>query len=63
MKPGGLDSRIRDVEAFWYKAEFTIIFLCAIVFDCVDYFDKIDETPSKRYGYPFYKIRANTPGT
>ena len=45
IKPYGLGSRIRDVEAFWYKTEFEIIYflpLCLIVlivYDCMVYPD------------------------
>ena len=43
IKPCGLGSRIRDVEAFWYKTEMKIIYfvpLCLIVLivsDCMVY--------------------------
>ena len=33
IKPYGLGSRIREVEAFWYKTEIKKIYF---VFDCVD---------------------------
>ena len=45
IKPCGLGSRIRDVEAFWYKTEIKIIYfvpLCLIVLivsDCMVYPD------------------------
>ena len=44
--PCGLGSRIRDVEAFWYKTEIKIIYfvpLCLIVLivpDCMVYPDR-----------------------
>ena len=42
IKPCGLGSRIRDVEAFWYKTEIKMIYfvpLCLIVPDCMVYPD------------------------
>ena len=42
IKPCGLGSRIRDVEAFCYKTEIKIIYfvpLCLIVSDCMVYPD------------------------
>ena len=42
IKPCGIGSRIRDVEAFCYKTEIKIIYfvpLCLIVSDCMVYPD------------------------
>ena len=60
IKPCGLCSRIRDVEAFWYKTEIKIIyfvpmcFIMLIVSDCMIYHD----TKSK-IKYQIFRVRVN----
>jgi hypothetical protein len=49
INPCGLGSRIRDVEAFWYKTEIKIIYfvqLCLIACDCKIYPDPKLKTAS-----------------